>query len=95
MAIARLKNRSKFIKNILQAPEKAVERLDLVYVKDSSLPIKRLKWGRGFTYRINGRTLKKTKDLKRIKSLVIPPAWQEVRISDLENGRPAGHRAGR
>lgn len=86
MVANKLKYRSQFVKNILQAPEKAVAQLDLVYISDGSLPITRRKWGRGFTYRINGTTIKEKVQLERIKSLVIPPAWKEVRISDLENG---------
>ncbi|MBF4986052.1 DNA topoisomerase IB [Nonlabens mediterrranea] len=44
-------------------------------------------YGRGFTYLIhNKERLVDKKQLKRIKSLVIPPAWSEVRISELPNG---------
>jgi DNA topoisomerase-1 len=43
--------------------------------------------GRGFEYLDeNGRVLKNTKELKRIRELVIPPAWQDVWICPDEWG---------
>lgn len=49
-------------------------------LRSSKSFIKRLPWGKGFTYRNAGKTVD---DNTRswIKSLVIPPAWQDVLIS--------------
>lgn len=46
----------------------------------------RKKHGRGFTYKLeNGKTLKDKKIRAWIKSLVIPPAWTDVEISEDQN----------
>ncbi len=75
------------IKEMLTEPEYAAQVADLVYINDQHLNIYRKPHGRGFTYLINNRDrLKDKEQIKRIKSLVIPPAWQEVRISELPNG---------
>ncbi len=71
----------------------------LVYVSDSAPGIRRSKRGTGFSYYTpEGRHIKNPKTLKRIKSLVIPPAWQDVWICRNEfghiqaTGRDAMHR---
>jgi DNA topoisomerase-1 len=75
------------IREMLSEPEYAAQMADLVYINDSHLTIHRKPYGRGFTYLVNNKDRLKDKlQLKRIKSLVIPPAWQQVRISVLENG---------
>lgn len=75
------------IKECLTQPEAAAQLADLVYIHNDHLNIYRKKYGRGFTYLIhNKERLVDKKQLKRIKSLVIPPAWREVRISELPNG---------
>ncbi|MBQ0733368.1 DNA topoisomerase IB [Aquimarina celericrescens] len=80
-----LKN-PKFLTQILTAPETVIDQLDLVYVNDDKLNITRHKHKKGFQYLLNGRPLSTKKDIKRIDSLVIPPAWNGVRIACLENG---------
>lgn len=75
------------IREALSAPERAAHLADLVYIQDEHLTIHRKKYGRGFTYLINNEERLKDKDeLKRIKSLVIPPGWKDVRISSIANG---------
>lgn len=75
------------LKECLTQPKEAAHLADLVYIKDQHLSIYRKKYGKGFTYLIDKKIRLKDKDqLKRIKSLVIPPAWQEVRISEIPNG---------
>ncbi len=75
------------IREVLSAPEYAAQVADLIYINDEHLTIHRKKRGRGFTYLIhNKERLQNKAQLKRIKALVIPPAWDEVRISELENG---------
>jgi DNA topoisomerase-1 len=60
----------------------------LRYTSDASSGITRRKSGTGFTYyTASGRVLKDPAELHRIRSLVIPPAWQEVWICT----DPRGH----
>ncbi len=58
----------------------------LHYVSDKDLVWRRTRNGEGFRF-VNrlGRPLH-PKDAMRVKSLVIPPAWEEVHISPDENG---------
>ncbi len=77
---------SKFLTQIIKAPETVIDQLNLVYVNDDTLTITRLKHKKGFRYLLNGKQLSTKKDLERIKSLVIPPAWNQVRIADIDNG---------
>jgi DNA topoisomerase-1 len=61
--------------------------VDLKYVSDESPGIRRKKAGTGFTYvDAKGKGLRDEATLRRIKSLVIPPAWTEVWISPDSNG---------
>jgi len=55
----------------------------LRYVSDEDTPgIRRERHGRGFTYRdADGRAVRDTTFLKRIRALAIPPAWTDVWIS--------------
>nr|WP_294923282.1 DNA topoisomerase IB [uncultured Flavobacterium sp.] len=80
------KSQEKLMTLLITKPEKAIEKLDLVYVSDKSMPIERCKEGDTFVYKKNGRNIKQKSELKRIHSLVLPPAWENVRISDLANG---------
>lgn len=83
---ATIKSQEKLMKLLLTKPEQAIEKLDLVYVSDKSMPIERCKEGDNFVYKKNGRYIKQKSELKRINSLVLPPAWENVRISELSNG---------
>jgi DNA topoisomerase-1 len=75
------------IEQITQKPEEFAALANLVYVKDHQLSIKRHRHGRGFYYtNKKGDKIKDSKLLNRFKELVIPPAWQNVRISHLPNG---------
>ena len=64
----------------------AINQLDLVYVSEDRLPILRAQNGEEFSYEIKGKPVIQKRHLQRIDSLVLPPAWKEVRISDLPNG---------
>ncbi|MBD7994932.1 DNA topoisomerase IB [Arthrobacter sp. Sa2CUA1] len=47
----------------------------------------RRRWGRGFSYRgLNGEVLRDPAELRRIRGLAIPPAWEDVWISPYPNG---------
>jgi DNA topoisomerase IB len=64
-----------------QAAQMAVEA-GLVYVSDTEPGIRRLRAGRGFRYLTpENRRLAAAKELKRIASLAIPPAYRDVWIS--------------
>ncbi len=59
----------------------------LRYVSDSSPGIRRRRSGRGFRYvDADGRTIRDRHVLRRIRALVIPPAWSDVWICTLANG---------
>jgi DNA topoisomerase IB len=70
-----------------EAAQMAVEA-GLIYVSDAEPGIRRLRAGKGFRYLTpENRRLAAAKELKRIASLAIPPAYRDVWIS-LE---PRGH----
>lgn len=66
---------------------KSAALIDLLYVNDNEPGILRLRKGKGFSYVLENKPLRKKEILDRIKRLVIPPAWEKVWIcSD-----PKGH----
>ena len=70
------------------APEESAQAAGLRYVSDTQPGIRRQRAGRGFCYRdIDGRPIRNPAVLRRIKALVIPPAWTDVWICP----RPDGH----
>jgi DNA topoisomerase IB len=68
-------------------PVVSAEVAELRYVNDARLPgIRRIRRGRGSCYRDpHGRPIT-TRDLQRIRSLAIPPAWTDVWICPDERG---------
>ena len=69
------------------APPEAASAAGLRYVSDDGPGIRRVKRGRAFAYlRPDGRPVRDAKDLARIRSLVIPPAWTEVWICSSAKG---------
>jgi DNA topoisomerase-1 len=68
-------------------PIKSAKVADLCHVSDLTPGIKRIKRGKSFIYLdINNKPVKDKEVLKRIKSLVIPPAWTQVWICPEING---------
>lgn len=65
---------------------KTASVVNLVYTTEDQLTISRKRHGRGFMYFENQNKITDAKALKRFKALVIPPAWEQVRISPLING---------
>ena len=66
----------------------SAQRAGLRYVSDRSPGIRRLKNGKGFRYLdARGKPLRDEATLRRIRALVIPPAWTEVWICP----DPQGH----
>lgn len=61
--------------------------LKLRLVDPADFSIHRRVYGKGFIYLKGGRrSLKGSPVLERLKSLAVPPAWQDVRFCDDENG---------
>ena len=68
-------------------PVEAAESAGLMYVSDEEPGIRRLRTGKGFTYKgPNGKTIKDSKTLARIRGLAIPPAYSDVWICSLPDG---------
>ncbi len=74
------------VTKILKNPADAARLANLIYVTDNKLTIQRHKHGRGFYYTKDGEKIVDKKSLKRFKGLVIPPAWEDVKITHLHNG---------
>ncbi len=74
------------INSILRNPEKSAEAVNLVYVSNTDPGITRVRNGDAIEYVCNNRKVEDAEVLKRIKSLVIPPAWEDVWICALSNG---------
>jgi len=74
------------LKKILNDPVKTAEAIKLVYVSDAMQGITRKKAGKNFTYVKGSQKINDKDELARIKSLVIPPAWENVWICALANG---------
>jgi len=71
----------------LQDPVVSARVVGLRHVSDESPGITRVRSGRTFRYRdAEGKFVRDPETLRRIKSLVIPPAWTEVWICSNPNG---------
>lgn len=69
-----------------QSKRKAA-KAGLVYINSLDDDIRRRRCGKGFTYiSAAGNTIKGKRIRQRIDSLVIPPAWEDVRICKQANG---------
>ena len=68
-------------------PAQSAKAAGLRYVSDAKPGIQRKRRGEGFRYvDANGKAIRDQETLGRIKSLVIPPAWQDVWICPNPNG---------
>ncbi|MFN2419980.1 MAG: DNA topoisomerase IB [Gemmatimonadota bacterium] len=68
-------------------PVEAARAARLRYVDDTMPGIRRRRRGKGFSYVApHGRPLRNEKELMRIRSLAIPPAWTDVWISPWADG---------
>jgi DNA topoisomerase-1 len=74
------------IGSILKDAAKCAEAVNLVYVSNTDPGITRVRNGNNFEYFLNGKSYKDKEGLQRIKSLVIPPAWEDVWICAILNG---------
>jgi DNA topoisomerase I len=75
----------KYVK-IYEQPALTAEAANLVYVNDTTDGIKRIKKGKNFSYVFKKTTIKDIAVISRINKLAIPPAWENVWISHIENG---------
>lgn len=76
----------KKLKAIIHDAAKAAKAVSLIYISDSAEGIRRVKKGKSFSYLLKEIAVGDEDTLKRIKSLVIPPAWENVWISAIDNG---------
>jgi DNA topoisomerase-1 len=67
--------------DLARHPDRAADAAGLRYVTDARPGIRRLRRGRAFRYvGPRGRPVRDTATVRRIRSLVIPPAWRDVWI---------------
>jgi DNA topoisomerase-1 len=72
---------------LIEDPKQSAKEAGLRYVTDSKPGITRRRHGKGFSYvGSDGKTIRDAETLARIRSLVIPPAWEDVWICSSENG---------
>jgi DNA topoisomerase I len=72
---------------VLSDPVESAQSAGLRYVSDTQPGIRRKKAGKGFTYvGQDGKTIRDSKELERIRSLAIPPAYTDVWICSSPNG---------
>ena len=71
----------KFIAKLIKKPELVIHTFKLVYATKDTLKIRRKKNKDIFIYKLDNKQLNDKKELLRIESLVIPPAWKKVKIA--------------
>src|SRR3954464_14024384 len=72
---------------VVSDPVESAHEAGLRYVSDTMPGIRRKKAGKGFTYvDHDGKTIRDSKDLARIRALAIPPAYTDVWICPSPNG---------
>jgi DNA topoisomerase I len=68
-------------------PKDAAESIGLRYMSDERPGIRRRKAGKGFSYlNPDGKVVTDKQALRRIRSIVIPPAWADVWICRSADG---------
>jgi len=68
-------------------PQASARAAGLRYVSSADPGIRRRRRGSGFWYvRPGGKAVRSRRDLDRIRSLTIPPAWTDVWVCRLPNG---------
>jgi len=72
---------------LVQDPVESAEAAGLRYVSDTMPGIRRKRAGAGFSYLgVDGKTIRNSTELARIRSLAIPPAYTDVWICPSPNG---------
>jgi len=79
--------RSATLAPLLRDSPAAARAAELRYVSDEDPGIRRIRRGKGFVYRSpGGKPISDAKQLQRIRSLAIPPAWTDVWICPSPDG---------
>jgi DNA topoisomerase I len=78
--------KKKQLKKLGHDPAAAAKAVHLVYVNSSEDGITRIRSGTKFIYKYRDKVVKNKTDIERIRSLVLPPAWEDVWICALANG---------
>ena len=73
------------LQQLMNHPESVISKYNLTYTYEEDFPIVRKKHGNGFVYLMDGKRIQNKEELKRIKNMVIPPMWKNVKISHLAN----------
>src|SRR4051812_20491017 len=68
------------LKQLVSDTAASAEAINLKYVADGSNGIRRIRNGKEFAYEKDGKPVVDEATLKRIKGLVLPPAWEDVWI---------------
>ena len=71
------------LKKLAQDPVATAKAVKLVYVNSKDEGIERTGAGKSFKYSFRNKIIKDKSTLKRIHSLVIPPAWKNVWICQI------------
>lgn len=72
---------------LVKEPSQSAKAAGLRYVSDEQPGIRRQRWGRGFSYfDPTGDRIQDPDELKWLKALPIPPAWEDVWICPFPNG---------
>ncbi|MFL1894743.1 DNA topoisomerase IB [Aquimarina sp. 2-A2] len=76
------------VKEIISNPEKAAVVANLIYLNDdkTNFSIHRKRADKDFVYEQDGEIIEEEEAIERIEALVIPPAWENVRITHISNG---------
>ncbi|MGA8529356.1 MAG: DNA topoisomerase IB [Acidobacteriaceae bacterium] len=76
-----MKGKRKKVLEIVTDPAESAKEAGLRYVTDAQPGIRRIRAGKGFRYEdAAGKRVRDVETLRRIRSLVIPPAWKDVWI---------------
>ncbi len=79
--------RKRRLPELITDPVQAAEAAGLEYVSDDEPGIRRKRAGKSWSYiGLDGKPIKDASELKRLRSLAIPPAWTDVWISPNPNG---------
>ncbi|RMB57668.1 DNA topoisomerase IB [Dokdonia sinensis] len=81
-----MKLSTKDIQKIIKNPEHTAIMADLIYVGKEHFTLSRKRNKEDFEYYHRDKPLTKEEQLNRIKNLVIPPAWNNVKIAEPLNG---------
>ncbi len=74
------------LKKLANDPIATAKAIQLAYVSSKDEGIERVSAGKGFKYLFRNKPLKDKATIQRIRSLVIPPAWENVWICRIAEG---------